>query len=131
MIHSLDNKANTFYEQHTKLPSPVSAIAETAVFPRVHNYPAVARITEPQMVSLPPDTALSCCYYNTVVLNLSITAITSLEHLCRQPRTAFIDCTDDIMIQNGKIPKRIFLSNCPYSKQTGFLLGKTVFNFLF
>lgn len=105
MIHSLDNKSNTFYEQHIKQSSSVFAITtifETTVFLRVLNYPSVARILEPQMVSLPPDTAESFCYYNTVVLNLSNAAISSLEHLCRQLLIMFTDCTDDIKIQNGK-----------------------------
>lgn len=75
------------------------AIFKSTVFLRAHNYPAVARILEPQMVSLPPDTAQSFCSCNTVVLTLSVTAISHLEHLCRQFRQMF---TDGIMIQNGK-----------------------------
>lgn len=74
------------------------AIFESTVFLRAHNYPAVARILEPQMVSLPPDTAQSFCSCNTVVLVLSVTAISNLKHLCRQFLKMF---TDGIMIQNG------------------------------
>lgn len=104
MIHSLHNKSSIFCQQHIKLSSSVSAIMtifETTVFLRVHSYSVVARILEPQMVSLPPDTAQSFCYYSTVVLNLSNTAISSLEHLCTQ-LMMLIDCTDDIRTQNGK-----------------------------
>lgn len=72
MIHSLDNKSNTFYEQHVTLSSSVSAImtifetTKTAAtfllfFLRVHKWSAVARILGPQIVSLPPDTAQSFC----------------------------------------------------------------------
>lgn len=133
-IHSLDNKSNTFYEQHTKLSSSISAILtifETTVFPRMPNYSAVARILEPQTVSLPPDTAQSFCYYNTLVPSLSITVISSLEHLCRQLLVTFTDCTDDISIQNEKKFPEGFSSQIPYSKETGFLLGKNGFNILF
>lgn len=102
------------------------AIFERTVFLRAHNYPAVARILELQMASLPPDTAQSFCSCNTVISFFQ----SQLQAIWNIYADNFLKCLLMTDTEWEKIPRSILFSDRSYRKETDLVGGKKGINIL-